>query len=620
MWKFPEHVSGMIEDPVQEAFFSDATDNRTAIHLVRESIQNSLDARAGSDPVLIRFTFGVLDPEMTRVLYDRLDGHLRADGNGLRNPPGPVAELRFLAIEDFGTRGLTGDVNRTTIRGATSDDNFFYFFRNVGRSGKGENALGSWGLGKQVFPASSEINTCFGLTCREGDPQSYLMGISVLKHHEIYGRHYTPYGHYAEWRGETPYPITDPDRIAEFRDNFHLRREQHEPGLSVIIPHVVEEFNPQMLEDEVVENYFWPILNGDLVIEIQSNYLTDPETVLNADTMRKVPDEGRIGRELADTIRLAMSISDGDHPPSVSPILKQVNRAPRWEDIEPSESELERLAEAVESDSAFRVSLLVPVQGADGRVTPSPFAVYGRRVNYAVNDRSYFVRGGISIPRACQPNPTDYVFIVESTGQELARMLKTAENPAHSEFTNTAELKQQYTRRAMPTIRFVVSAPREIAKWLEQGQLEEDQGLFSDVFYTVTASETEARKPTRRRRNRVPVIKPPDHKPKRYALRKQSNGFVVRDLQNDTPMPSYIDIRLAYDADVRDPFNDHTTWDFNLKSRDETSLSMTESGCVVERLGPNHLRLVDLEDGFSVRVDGFDVNRDLKARARATTE
>ena len=619
MWKFPEHVSGMIEDPVQEAFFSDATDNRTAIHLVRESIQNSLDARAGSDPVLIRFTFGVLDPEMTRVLYDILDGHLRAEGNGLRNPPGPIKELRFLAIEDFGTRWLTGDVNRTTIRGATGDDNFFYFFRNVGRSGKGENALGSWGLGKQVFPASSEINTCFGLTCREGDPETYLMGISVLKHHEIYGRHFTPYGHYAEWDDETPYPITDSARISEFRDHFHLRREHHEPGLSVIIPHVVEEFNPQMLEDEVVENYFWPILNGDLIIEIQSNYLTDPETVLNAETMRKIPDEGHVGRELADTIRLAESIADESRPPTISPFLKPANRAPRWGDIDPSESELDRLAEAVENDANFRVSLHVPIQTADGRVTPSQLAVHGRRVKYPVNRKSYFVRGGLSIPDACKINPPDYVFIVESKGPELSRMLKTAENPAHSTFIRTTELKQQYTQRAKPTIDFVVAAPLEVARWLEQVHLEEDEGLFSDVFYTVSTSQPGTRTPRTRRRNKVPVIQV-HRTPKRYAIRQQPSGFVVRDLQNDTPMPSYIDIRLAYDADVRDPFNEHTSWDFNLKSRDENSLSMTESGCVVERLGPNHIRLVELEDGFSVRVDGFDVNRDLKARARATTE
>ena len=172
MWKFPEYISGMIEDPVQEAFFSDATDNSTAIHLVRESIQNSLDARIGREPVLVRFTFGELEPEMVRTIYDVLDGHLRAENNGLRNPPSPFARLKYLAIEDFGTTGLKGDVRRTSISGATSEDDFFYFFRNVGRSGKSDTALGSWGLGKQVFPASSQINTCFGFTSRENDPAS----------------------------------------------------------------------------------------------------------------------------------------------------------------------------------------------------------------------------------------------------------------------------------------------------------------------------------------------------------------------------------------------------------------------------------------------------------------
>ena len=74
------------------------------------------------------------------------------------------------------------------------------------------------------------------------------MGICVLKHHERYGAHYTPYGHYANWDGDTPHAITDARRIDDFRGHFHLKRELGEPGLSVIIPHVVDELTPEMLE------------------------------------------------------------------------------------------------------------------------------------------------------------------------------------------------------------------------------------------------------------------------------------------------------------------------------------------------------------------------------------
>ena len=57
----------------------------------------------------------------------------------------------------------------------------FYFWRNRGRSKKSEDSRGRWGLGKLVFPHSSQINTFFGLTKRDDDKESYLMGTADLK-------------------------------------------------------------------------------------------------------------------------------------------------------------------------------------------------------------------------------------------------------------------------------------------------------------------------------------------------------------------------------------------------------------------------------------------------------
>lgn len=617
MWRFPEHTGGKIEDPVQEAFFADATDNNTAIHLVRESIQNSLDARRGAEPVRIRFTFGTLAKDMIRVVYDGLDGHLTADGNGLKNPPGPYDDLRYLAIEDFGTTGLTGDVNLTSITGATDEDHFFYFFRNVGRSGKGEGTLGSWGLGKQVFPASSEINTCFGLTCREGDPNMYLMGICVLKHHEKYETHHTPYGHYAKWSGGNPYPITDVSRIDRFRASFHLERTSTEPGLSVVVPHVVEDFNPAMLEDEVIENYFWPILNGDLVIEIQQDYQTPPETILNAESMSGVPDRRQVDRELADTIRLAERVQSGSLSTSIQPNVKSSNRAARWEDVVPLDSELEDLASAARLMEPFAVTVYAPVWQRNGTKTISPFRVYGQRVNYQVKRRSYFVRGGISISRACEKNPTDFIFIVVATGPELSSMLKSAENPSHVSFINTTELKQSHTS-GITTIKFVASAPGAIASWLEREQVEEDPGLFSDVFYKrVESGATRRSRRTRRNRPPRPVI---ERTPRRWEIARTAGGFSVYDGGNESPLPRHIDVWVAYDADVNDPFKEHNPWDFDLTTLDDRVTVTANEQCTVERLSPNRIRLTDPQSGFKAVIDGFDTRRDVRTRVRTASQ
>ena len=153
-WHFREMSRGEINvDPVHDEFFK-AQDLADA--LVRESIQNSLDARRGSSKVRVRFRFGTLDKETAEKYLRGLEPHIQLP---------QFAAMPFLAVEDSGTRGLTGDPGEDPeldeSRGARND--FYYFWRNVGRSGKGELDRGRWGLGKAVFSVSSRIHTMFGL-------------------------------------------------------------------------------------------------------------------------------------------------------------------------------------------------------------------------------------------------------------------------------------------------------------------------------------------------------------------------------------------------------------------------------------------------------------------------
>ncbi len=239
MWKFFEHQLGRtLVDPIQEAFFSTDSDDENARHLVRESIQNSLDARQSGQTVRVRFTFGELSKELSNDLFGGLSEHLVANGSGLVSPPSVDDRIRFLAIEDFGTTGLIGDPDQLQDHDDQSEDNFYYFWRNVGRSGKRAGTLGKWGLGKTVFPASSRINTFFGLTRRPDDASSYLLGRCDIKTHRIGTTQFEPYGYFARWDAGKPMAISQPTHIERVREAFHLARrgKNDEPGLSIIIP------------------------------------------------------------------------------------------------------------------------------------------------------------------------------------------------------------------------------------------------------------------------------------------------------------------------------------------------------------------------------------------------
>ena len=70
MWQFFEHQPGRtLVDPIEEAFFSSDSDDENARHLVRESIQNSLDAQRPDQTVKVRFTFGDLQDEFVAELF-----------------------------------------------------------------------------------------------------------------------------------------------------------------------------------------------------------------------------------------------------------------------------------------------------------------------------------------------------------------------------------------------------------------------------------------------------------------------------------------------------------------------------------------------------------------------
>jgi hypothetical protein len=276
-WSFRHMDSGEVHvDPVHDEFFK-AQDLADAV--VRECIQNSLDARIprSRTPVRVRFHFAAgahaLHADAVRGYFDGLETHLHAAARTMHTIlPRHDEAMPFLLIEDFGTRGLTGDPHvdpELEPAGEEKKNDFFYFWRNVGRSNKGEVDRGRWGLGKAVFTVASRIKTVFGLTRRYDDDRSLLLGQSVLKTHVLDGQRIYPYGFFArfEKRSGLPLPLEEPMLLERFADDFGVHRR--EPGLSIVVPYYRDdELSAERILQSVVEQYFYPILRGDLVVDV----------------------------------------------------------------------------------------------------------------------------------------------------------------------------------------------------------------------------------------------------------------------------------------------------------------------------------------------------------------
>lgn len=229
MWVFNErHDFGVETDPTEGEFFVNNDVDRSSA-LIREAIQNSLDARReeiGTVEVRLRFHEGALFLDSVQIgrYVDELFPHLKACGlnvdTSLLNNP------RFLVVEDFGTHGLRGLID------TKEPSDFYYFWHVVGRSGKGDQKAGRWGLGKTVFPNSSQVSAFFGYTVRSDDQRHLLFGQTCLRTHEIAGRTYLPYAFYQNSAARTfELPFEDATKLQAFRQDLKLERTS-EAGLS----------------------------------------------------------------------------------------------------------------------------------------------------------------------------------------------------------------------------------------------------------------------------------------------------------------------------------------------------------------------------------------------------
>ncbi|MCL6639713.1 MAG: hypothetical protein K6T80_08575, partial [Firmicutes bacterium] len=111
-WKFRRMQPGEMNiDPIEGEFFSTEALGSLADALVREAIQNSLDARAGGERVRVRIAFpqpsAWLDGERRARYLEALWPHLAAEGSGLADLPQrrePLAFVRLRHPDELGQR------------------------------------------------------------------------------------------------------------------------------------------------------------------------------------------------------------------------------------------------------------------------------------------------------------------------------------------------------------------------------------------------------------------------------------------------------------------------------------------------------------------------------------
>lgn len=616
-------------DPVHDEFFKmqDLADA-----LVRESIQNSLDARRSRAPVRVRFRFGVgsaaLPAEAARLYFGGLREHLDAVSSSIHSIiPREDEPVPYLLIEDFGTRGLTGEPDVDPELESDSDsetkNDFFYFWRNVGRSNKGEMDRGRWGLGKAVFSVASRIKTIFGLTRRADDDRALLLGQSVLKTHILDGVRIYPYGFFArfEKRNGLPLPIEDLMLLECFADDFRLQRT--EPGLSVVIPYFRDDdLSFDRIVESVIRQYFYPILRGDLVVEVDDGVRIEPIAAKTIDSvsMRYRSESSVSIARLCTFTRWSLNEAVSERV-DLAPI--ETERAPKWNEDALAGRTLESLRERFERGEriAFRVPVVVKRRKA--RAASSYFDVYLEKDETLRKPEHHFIRRGITIPdvrSTSSEKPVRALIIVDQ--EALSTFLGDAENPAHSDWSERADkLRTQYDHHAA-TLRFVKNSAAYLASLLSRPPEGRLRNFLQDIFsIEIGGQEMRIAAPAPgaggRESGQNLGSRGIHGAARSMSISRVAEGFTIKGAGDESLVTRPMFAELAYRARTGNPFRKHSPFDFDLGRGD---IIIDADGAIINRAESNLIEFTPMEAKFQITIKGFDARRDLMVRISEVAE
>jgi hypothetical protein len=621
-WRFRAMQPGeMNVDPIEGEFFTTEALKSVTDALVRESIQNSLDAAAGLDPVTVKFSHhpGPIAPGIGGDLRERyIDGlstHLQSKHAGLPEAPSPAEALEFINIEDYGTRGLQGDVLQyDDLDEDVKKNDFFYFWRNIGRTRKELTDLGRWGLGKTVFQAASRINTFFGLTVRRDDSRAYLMGQSVLKIHKVNGSRYAPYGYFGLFDGHLALPVDEPDYISAFSRDFALDRIGR-PGLSVVIPYPDREINLRGCAESVIRHYFFPILAGRLVVEFKFDGKRIRLDAFNLDDYLKrsqwAEKQGLPG--LMGLARWAIQ-----QPPETFIRLQEppVGKRPKITEELFESVRIETIRQDFSRGKRLAFHLPISVIRAKGlAVAHTGFSVFIERDERLEKPEDHFIRQGITIPEVTSLKHKGIRAIVSITDSALSAFLGDAENPAHTQWErNSKKFKSKY-KLGPATLDFVKSSPRELVKILTQPKVGRDENLLKHIFSLPLEPEGGAEKPGKDKGDQkgtslgdgIVELEPGSY----LQIGAIKGGFRLGRRAKARQVPRFVTVWMAYEVRSGNPFKKYTAFDFDVSKE---PIQIRAEGVKLMLQKENTIQFEVIRADFRVTVTGFDLRRDLRIR------
>ncbi|SHN51056.1 hypothetical protein [Erythrobacter sanguineus] len=640
MWVFPK--SGPFDSNRKSKLDEFFSAQNAATSVVREAIQNSLDAKRDDHdgPVHVRFSLSQHGWDEIEPFASTQDDGLNLNDHANCDDLGRYAEdhegklIRCLAIEDYGTKGLTGSIDKDK---ALSGSNFVGFWWNEGITGKGKGTLGNHGVGKTTLTRVSGMSTFWAITKRHDDNQSFMIGFSNLPFHQLCGCSYLGYGRFGKTAddGKRFLPLDDNGTIDSFSNTFGLDRKDY--GLSVLIPAVHSSIGHDAMLEAVLEDYYWPILRGNLTVSIR-DVVSGHQTHVSVDTIDGaiIALKDKLKAEkltlLIERARSVMVMKEGhqNYFPGIQPIVDGVEESDKRATLKAScftVDNLNLIKSSFEKGEMVGAQFSVELVPLVGQSVTGVFEVFLQAATESSrNGATQFIRNGIIISDQ-RDNITgsfgSCFVIVED--REMSDYLGLAEGPAHTKWL-LGKLNEQKKFKSDWPLRFVMDAARELYRILvgEDEEKEKLENFAADIFSISKPSSDPGKSTTKNKGKKTDKPTPP--KPERSAelvrveREPAKTGFAivpVKDIdelmkEEGLVFPLTIKLKAAYlsvGGNARS-FKDYSSIDFDFAETIEVEASPLGATKICARSG-NKLEIEVLASEFEVVVSGFDKHRDL---------
>lgn len=629
MWIIPELGPNETRQQSKlDRFFDHQT---KAQALVRESIQNSIDAGISKDkPVRISFSFDTIQGNTLKKYLkgeeNDLPHHLNACGINFSSERYP-----FLVIEDFNTEGLTGPIDNMSY---DDDDNpvsgnFIGFWWSEGLSDKRKGSGGSHGVGKITLSTSSNLNTFLAYTIRDDkDKLDLMIGYSQLKYHSFDQHQFKGYARYGKkdqndriwpYRGDE-----DKETVDQFCKDFGLKRSD-ETGLSVIIPAIDKDINFNILIESVIKEFYVPLMTGQLKVRVSD---PDQELLISSENVITIADKylsSSRDRELIKCAHEMLVLMDtrmfySKHDTDLGKVRE---RGIQTEDF--SESDLERMQNKFASGQMVGATVSVKIKITDSETgieakKNSRFHIFikndedsnlKRSTNY-IRDKLLIKNEGGGV---IKPFSVAFVYI---TDEELSEFLKYAEDPGHERWVYRTLYESGNIDKENDTpLRLIKGAVGDFYNLLA-GVAEDEkiENVLPEIF-SIPEKKTGGENG---RTSPDPDLELQTRSKSPFVFSKISGGFKIKNSKDiDTlletgliDLPFRIKVRMGYYKTTGGGITNYNILDFDLS--ETTRFNIIHSNAATISRKSNELVVEITGKKYSVTVNGFDENRDLEIR------